>query len=371
MTTTDDDRCHWSKDTEQRVLRRHVRGCTLAGCEGCEPCPQAHCSMPRCNHHLREHEPHVCDRCVGKVRDDLTRLVQLCGFAPYVAATQLGGAAFASAVTTLVGPVPEHSTHYARHEYALGGALCRCAPGMCPDRQPEPVGPTCERWKDCVHLVCRRLTGRPACPALVDWLDLADDEKHPLWVLGAWDEMVARHLGHTRNLRVTIKSSAAYLDANLTDLARLVDFGFDDLAREVSVTLAHVESVLLLALREEEGAPCPVCFAQGRRAKPLVRHFNEFDTSGVSDRWRCPVAICAQEWTPKEYATYVESESLQHADRLTASDIAKVYRVPEGTVRRWAHEGRVRRCGYDGQRRQLYDVADVKARRLDPPGVAQ
>lgn len=360
MTTSIEDRCHWSPQTEQRVLRRHVRGCTLAGCEGCDPCQKPHCNMPRCHHHLRAHEPWVCDRCVGQVREHLVRLEALCGLAPHVALTEGTG----SAVASLVGPVPEHSTHHARHEYALGGALCRCASGACPDRQPEPEGPECADWEECSHVTCRRHTGRPLCPALVEWLELADDEKHPLWVLGAWDMLAAEHLGHNRTLRVTVKSAADYLMANLTDLARLPEFGFDDLAREVSGTVDYVEGVLLLSLREEEGAPCPVCFAQGRRARPLVRHFNEFDTSGESDRWRCPVAICAQEWTTEEYGKYVAMESMQHAERLTASDIARVYRVPEATVRYWAAEGKVRRCGFDGQRRQLYDVRDVKARRM-------
>jgi hypothetical protein len=361
MTTSTDDRCHWSAAAEQRVLRRHLRDCSTPGCEGCEPCAKTHCLMPRCHHHLREHEPYVCDRCVGKVRASLRRLVALCGFAPHVATAT--GVTSVTAVANLVGPVPEHSTHHARHEWALGGALCQCGPDRCPDTWPEPEGPECEDWEDCGHYTCRRHTGRPTCPALVEWLELADDEKHPLWVLGAWDMLAAEHLGHTRTLRVTVPSAAAYLDANLTDLARLIDFGFDDLAREVAATVAHVEGILLLALREDEGAPCPICFAQGRRARPLVRHFNEFDTSGLSDRWRCPVAICAQEWTMVEYRKYVDSESLQHAERLTASQIAQVYRVPEPTVRRWAAEGHVRRCGYDGQRRMLYDVHDVQARR--------
>jgi hypothetical protein len=312
--------------------------------------------MPGCSHHLREHERLVCDACVGKVRESLQRIVQLCGFAPYVAVTS----GIHSAVAFLVGPVADHAAYSAYREAAIyGRALCRCV--ECPDLKPEPEGPECKDWQVCEHYVCRRRNGRPTCPDLVDWLEVADDERHPLQVLGTWDFLVAEHLGHHRTLKVTVDSAASYLDANLTDLARLDDFAFDELAREVADCVVHVEGVLLLRLREETGAPCPVCHAQGRKAKPLVREFDEDDRTGGSDLWVCPRVECGQTWTLDEYDRYVERESVLHQEKLTASQIALTYRVAEGTVRRWASEGRVRRRGYDGQRRQLYDIADVKA----------
>lgn len=317
--------------------------------------------MPRCSNHLREHEPLVCDHCVGLVRLDLARIVVLCGFAPYVAAAS-GYQGFGSAAAVLVGPVPEHATYRARRGWALSGALCRCpAEGrVCPDHTFEPEGPECKDWQTCHHYACRRRNGIPTCPALVEWLELVDDERHPLWVLGTWDMLVSELLGHRRTLVVTVPTAAAYLESNLTDLARRTDFAFDELAREISETVTHIEGVLLLAIRQETGAPCPVCHAQGRKAKSLVRRFVEDDVTGESDRWVCPTEGCGQEWTPVEYDGYVASESLRYATRLPASHIAKLYRVPEATVRYWAAEGRVRRRGFDGQRRQLYDVADVK-----------
>lgn len=357
-----DERCHW--DGEQRVSRRHLRDCNTSGCEGCAPCQKVHCAMPRCSHHLRAGEERVCASCVGEVREGLQRIVQLCGFAPYVAATS----SIDSAVAYLVGPVAESAQYAAYREAAIyNRALCRCLD--CPDLWREPEGPECSSWQACEHYVCRRRNGRPTCPGLADWLDLADDERHPLWVLGSWDRLVAEELGHNRTLKVTVATAASYLEANLTDLARLEDFAFDELAREVADCVVHVEGVLLLRLREETGAPCPVCHAQGRKAKPLIREFDDDDRTGGSDYWVCPSAVCGQAWSVDEYDKYVEREAVLHQEKLTASQIALVYRVNEATVRQWAKRGHVARRGFDGQRRQLYDVADVKAcrnRRDDP-----
>lgn len=310
--------------------------------------------MPRCGNHLRAHEVQVCDSCVGQVRADLLRIVQLCGFLPAVAATN----GITSETASLAGPVPEHSTHSARHWWALSGGLCRCR-GLCPDRQAMPEGPECSAWKICDHVVCRRRTGRPTCPDLAEWLDTADDELHPLWVLGYWDGTVATHLSHSRTLKVTVDTSAGYIGANLTDLARSEGFPFDQMSFEISACATHLEHALLLAAYKATGAPCPVCHTQGRKAKPLVLVYDEDDWSGDSDRWICPT--CDQEWTLDEYDRYVAREAVLHKPCLTASEIATVYRVPESTVRRWASAGKVRRRGWDGSRRQLYDVADVKA----------
>lgn len=366
--TTDqtDERCHWGG--EQRVTRRHVRDCNASGCEGCDPCRKTHCAMPRCSHHLREGEDRVCASCVGGVRQQLTRLVQLCGFAPAVAATS----GIDAPAAVLTGPVPERSTYQARHGWAVHHrGLCRCAMRgqVCPDLQPEPAGPDCSDWKTCDHHVCRRRNGRPTCPYLVAWLDTVDDERHPLWVLEGWDRLVAEHLGHHRTLRVTISSAASYLDASLTDLARLEDFAFDELARELEDCVAHVEGVLLLRERVQRGAPCPVC---GRAN--LEKHWESsgetydeandqyLDTSGHwEDLWVCPDPQCHQTWTEEEYRAKVQGIYVQASNKLTAAQIASTYRVPEGTTRRWASEGKVGRRGFDNQHRQLYDVAEVKA----------
>jgi hypothetical protein len=351
--TEPDERCHWNG--EERVTRRHLRDCITSGCDGCAPCEKRHCTMPRCSRHTDDLR---CAKCVGKVREHLRRIADLCRLAP-AAAVEAGNVA--TAALDLAGPIAERSTYEARWFWAVHrGGLCTCR--ECPDLEPVPVGPACEK---CAHHTCRRIRYEPTCPGLVAWLDNADDERHPLWVLGSWDMLIAEHLGHVRRNRVTIASAAAYLDANLTDLARHADFGFDELAREVAECLTHVEQVLLVAEHVQRGAPCPRCRASGLRAKPMERRY-EPGTTDDNDAWTCPT--CDHTMTLDEYGRAVYVDYLANADRLTAAQIQAQYRVPASTVRRWANEDppRVRKRGFNGERQQLYDVADVKAMRDTP-----
>lgn len=340
------DPCRW--DGERRVTARHLRDCNTSGCGGCEPCTQRHCD---CRRHLRADEPRTCARCVGATRGHLERIDDLCRLAP-IAATERG---IGSALMVLAGPVPEHSTHSARRAWAHGGALCRC-PGDCPDQTPMPAGPVCkdadDKARPCAHHACRRRTYRPTCPGLADWLEYADDEQHPLWVLGTWDFLVAEHLEHVRRDRVTITSAVTYLDSNLTYLAQDDGFAFDEFARELRGCAAHVEQLMGVAAFVQLGAPCPTC----NRTLELHHGLTEKD-----DRWRCPSPACEGEWTQGEYDQHVYRRYLDRAEHLTAPQILAQYRVPEGSVRGWAARGEVRKRGRDQSGRQLYDVADTLA----------
>lgn len=312
-----------------------------------------HCQMPRCARHLGDHEPRICHRCVGKVREHLERIQTLCAWAPVVAAT----ASLDSAEVALAGPVADPNTHAARRRWAMRGGLCRCE--RCPDLEPTPEGPACKDWRTCKHHTCRRIVGRPTCPDLLAWLDNADDERHPLWVLGGWDLLVAEHFGHRRTMRVTIGGASGYLTANLTDLARHEDFAFDELAREVKGCVEHVENVLALALRQQRGAPCPVCYQSGRQAKPLVREYAEDEPDDSLDTWVCPRSECGEVWTVEQYDKYVERGHREQADRLTARAMAAEYRISEGSIRGWASKGLIRKRGRDQQGLTLYDVTDT------------
>lgn len=336
MNETTKPHCHRNPDGE-RVLRTHHRDCESSGCEGCQPCRERHCG---CGRHLDPADLH-CPRCVGEVRNDLTRIADLCNLTTHAAIEHPTLTAL-----DLAGPVADPISYDYRRRWVLGGALCECV--TCPDLQPRPHGPACEK---CAHQTCKRIRWEPTCPGLVDWLDNADDERHPLWVLGTWDMLVTEHLGHNRTNRVTVPSAAAYLTANLTDLSRDPDIGFDELARELRTCRDHVETVLAVAPYVHRGAPCPMC----GRANLEKDHGATED----EDRWACPRKHCEASYTERDYRDKVEAVYVAHADRLTASQIAQTYRVPEGTVRRWASEGNVRRHGYDGLRRQLYDVGDT------------
>ncbi|GEM_PF-1097912 len=51
---------------------------------------------------------------------------------------------------------------------------------------------------------------------------------------------------------------------------------------------------------------------------------------------------------------------LQNASTLIDTRAAAVAaNVPPGTIRRWAHEGRIARHGTDNHRRTLYDLNEV------------
>lgn len=364
-----EDRCHWNG--ERRVLPTHLRDCQTAGCEGCEPCRRDHCAMPRCSRHLRDHEPLTCPRCVGETREKLTRIGDLCRLV-LTAATE---ARIDSPLIDLAGPVAERSTWRARWVWAYHNrGLCRCL--ACPDLEPVPDGPACEK---CAHQTCRRIRYEATCPALVEWLDNADDERHPLWVLGTWDMLVAEHLDHTRRNRVTVPSAVNYLNSNLTYLAQDQDFAFDELAREVADCLTHVEQVLLVAEYVQRGAPCQKCRGEGRKGKPMERRFDPHAADDSRDEWVCPT--CGHTMTLDDYAKTVYVEYLSNADRLTAAQIQAQYRVPESTVRRWAsgwtdtrgrvHEPTVRRRGKDQGGRMLYDVSDVVSQRDTDSGIGE
>lgn len=359
-------RCHW--DGEDRVTAQHLKSCNSAGCEGCKPCAEPHCAMPRCNRHLSDHEPTRCGRCVGAVRGDLKRIGDLCKLAP-IAATEGG---INSPVFALDGPVPERSSYDARWHWAVrpGGGLCRCASRNqdCPDQLDHPAGPACRDDK-CAHQTCRRIRYQPACPDLVAWLDFATDEQHPKWVLGTWDLIVALHLGHVRTSKVTIASTVSYLDRNLTDLARDEDFGFDDMARELAQCKDHVEDVLLVAEYIQRGAPCPVCVAAGRKPKSLERLFDPdstIDETGMpddgTDLWVCPTSECRQTWTVTEYRDRIEGVYVEQAAWLPARQLAARLRVPEGSIRGWSSLGHVRRRKA-GQGLTEYNVSDAERQR--------
>lgn len=375
-------RCHWNGT--ERVVSEHVRGCDSSACDGCKPCTNTHCGMPRCNRHLADHEPRVCAKCVGNVRINLDRISQLCKWAPIVAASARSlsaaevGLAGAVADPTSREVLDQRTSHDVRRRWAMGGALCRCpfdrdGNTTCPDHQPIPPGPECKKAEECTHHVCRRITGRPTCPELVAWLEIGTgDELHPRWVLAIWDTLVGEHLDHARTLRPTVGSAVAYITSNLTDLSRLEEFPFHELAAEVAACLAHVSTVLAIAPHTQRGAPCPVCHAAGRKAKQLERIYVEptdehpakpDEQADARDFWICPRAECAQTWTAEEYDKYVEREHLKRADRLTASALAREYRVAEGSIRGWASLGKVRRRGHDPHGRTLYDVADTLAQR--------
>lgn len=331
MTETTDYRCRWAGTESPRLLRAHLRGCDDARCYGCQPCPERHCRRCARAHVTTEGRgtDQTCAECLAEARDDLAH----CWLTAELVAEALTSGVTSEAAM-LVGPVGNPETWQRRHRLVINAA-------MAADGNEK----------------------HPAYRALVAWMADCRDERHPLWVLGTWENAVREHLDQPApdDERVTGPAARDYLDGHLTRLAHDPEFGFEDLASDLAACRNHLEVAARNSRRPETGAPCIKC---GRAH--LVKDYGETVNDDV--KWTCPK--CGEWWDEQTYRSKVAAVYMTKADALTASQIATTYRVPEGTVRQWAARGHVRRRGYDGQRRQLYDVADTLAKRDEETQIA-
>lgn len=315
--------CRWDVATATRLVRtRHLRDCNTSGCPGCTPCAERHCQL--CNHEHVTVEgrgtDQTCATCLSQVRTHLQAVLAM--------STALLGEAISRGLNS--------------EAFALAG----------PAADPEAWG-------------YRRMS---ALANRIDpkWLDDQVDMHHPAWVIGTWTRETRDHLNQPTDTRPTLTEAHAYLDSHLTRLAHDPAFAFDELATDIRVCHDHLERVLHLDEQRDTGVPCPTC------RRPLQRRYAASGPAG--DRWDCPRTGCVHGWTQGEYDAYVYRDYLGNADCLTAAQMLAQYRVTESTLRRWANDGHtdadgthhpasVKKRGYDGQRRQLYDVADVKRMR--------
>lgn len=59
------------------MLPTHRHDCDNAGCPGCTPCPEHHCTArDRCGRHVAPTEL-TCGECIGKTRRDIAQIVEL------------------------------------------------------------------------------------------------------------------------------------------------------------------------------------------------------------------------------------------------------------------------------------------------------
>lgn len=304
------------------MLPTHRHDCDDAGCDGCQPCPEHHCTArERCTAHVAPTEL-SCGECIGKTRRDIAQIVEL-------AALMLGEAierGVNSEAANLAGPAA------------------------------DPAG--WEATQSERRAALNTITDEDDYEAALKTLLAEDDPRHPLTCLGWWEMAVREDYGPESHQRITVASAAAYLDRMLHRLANDPAQDFALFAGEVATCRAHMEAVLHDSRQPERGAPCPNC---PQPAPRLGKHYDDEDTTGASDRWTCPA--CGSWWSEADYRLRVGARYVEHADRLTADQIETTYRVPAGTLRRWVSEGKVDRRGKDGSGRQLYDVAQVKAMR--------
>lgn len=308
----------WRGSDQPRAIRgRHVNECGSASCAGCWPCEERHCRCCGIEHVTVDGRgtDETCATCIGATRDDLTEIVRLSGrLMPEAIVKGVN-----SEAANLAGPAADPEAYQHRVMSGIAG------------RTPEVF-------------------------------DAADTAMHPLFVLATWEDAAREHHQHPTRDLANVSSARAYLAQHLSRLAQDGDFAFEELAGDLRRCRAHLEDVLSEGERDERGAPCISC----GRAR-LVKSYGE---DHGDDRWTCP--RCKQWWSEADYRAKVDGIYVQHADRLTASQIEATYRVPEGTVRRWANAWndrgttrlpKVRKRGKDGQGRQLYDVGDVLATR--------
>ena len=298
-------------------LPSHERDCDDHACDGCEPCPERHCTARKtCTGHLDHAHPLTCPRCVGRTRADLREIVRLSG----LMLDEAIEAGVDSEAAMLAGPAAD---------------------------------PEASMW--------RRLA---SVEHLADIAD--DDDRHPLTVLGTWDMMLREDYEQPTGLRCTIGRAADYLDGQLQRLAQDDEQDFPLFASEIRACRSHLEDVLTEGQRRETGAPCPACSI----APPLVKRYahwcdredctREHDATGAKDAWRCPA--CRAQWSEAEYRLWVADDYLDNAEELTAADIELVTGIKANRVRVWAIRGHVDKRGRNTHGITLYDVGQAKRR---------
>lgn len=305
--------CRYAGPGQPRVTRDHVDDCPDETCRGCRPCREPHCRV--CG---MAHIDGTCAECLAETRDNLRAIGRLCG------------------------ALPEEVEHRGVH----GEAMMLLGPAA----DPEARG----------HLEASVAAGR--IPA--DWIEVADNELHPLFVLGTWDMVWRDALDHDEPAeRLTVETAVDYLDRQLTYMAAYPHTSFSDFASRVSACRNHVEAVLHDGEQVEQGAPCLTC------KRPVTR---SMDSDG-DYAYRCE--RCCRDLSANEYRLAVKAAHVAHADRLNVDDMAERIRVPASTIRSWAstlrvqrrgestieHPPLIRSCGRDGSGRKVYRVADTLA----------
>ena len=292
--------CKWNGPTQPRTLPgRHGYDCNSETCPGCLACTEPHCRI--CG---VEHKRGTCAECLAAARAGL------------------------HGIARMVDALPEE----VEHRGINGEAMMLLGPSA----DPEARG----------HLEASVLAGRVSA----DYLDVADGELHPLFVLGTWDAVWRDALEHDEPTeRLTIPAAVDYLDRQMTYMAGHEHVPFEDFARDLRRCAVHLERVLHDGEQRDTGAPCMDCQV------PLERVWG---MSLDGDGWRCP--RCRRVSTDAQYRFAVAHLHRSEAEWLTDRDMEIRTGVKAGTVRVWARRGLV--AAKRDQERRVYAVADVEAR---------
>ena len=297
--------CRFVSTTEPRVISgRHQDPCRCDDRElGCLECTETHCVI--CS---RNHARAACTDCLAAARDDLRAIADLCHALPAEAVEK----GVQSEAMMLIGPVANPEAWRNHAASALFG------------RVDDAYLEDCRSSKHVSDV---------------------DDEMHPLWVLGTWEQVWRDFLDHQTEEPFTLAGGYAYLDMQIGYMAEQVDPPFGEFARELRACRGHLEDVLRDGIREERGAPCVQC------ERPMVR---------TEDHWEC--RRCHRRVTEVEYRFAVGAAYRAHSDRLTAVELGEKLSIKASMIRVWGSRGLVRKRGKDHNGITLYDVSDATAR---------
>lgn len=310
MSTKNPPKCHYGAERGW-LTPEHLRDCDDRECRGCKPCPDDHCAMGgRCPNHVRHAAGLVtCPGCISKARRTIRRIV-------------------------------EHYTLGMRLEAIAAGVDSEAFNLIGPAASPE------------------QLDGRDQVRGWCDYPPSADPH-HPYAVLGRWDLALREDYGPQTDLFITVTSAADYLDS-LLDRGFPHEREFEEFVRDLNRCLHHLDDVAHDSREPEKGAPCKSCREAGDTDPPKLRkRYAEGDDPG-KDTWHCP-SDPAHWWDDESYRKWVDSNYVQHATELTASQMHAQYGIKPGSLRGWASLGKVRKRGKSADGLTQYDVADALA----------
>jgi hypothetical protein len=313
--------CHWAGSDQPRMITgRHEEDCP-GDCRGCQPCTE-----PKCRVCGVEHADGACPDCLNEVRDNLDEIRHKCDALPEeVEVRGVNGEAM-----TLLGPV---SNPEARQHWEASVLAGRIVPMECDAREVEDVA---------------------------RWLETADDERHPLLVIGTWSMTYRDAFEHDEPTgRVDLVNELGYIERNLTYMAGFEHVPFEDFARDVRSCVAHLEQVLGDSNRgERTNIDCLDCGAALERL---------LGPKGFEDVATC--RGCRRRYTGPEYLLSVKRTYIRNATWLGDADMATRTGVKPETVRSWARapkdgsEPLVRKELQNG--RTVYLVIDVETAARD------
>lgn len=247
-----DTACRWVSTTQPRMLPgRHDDGCENETCRGCQPCLKPHCRVCGVEHEV------CCPGCRDEARTNLAEIQRMCAAMP----DEARRCGVNSQAMSILAPVadPEAWGHHAAS--ALAG---RTIPLDCDARDLDGVQA---------------------------WLDRADNETHPLWVLGTWEMVWRDALGHDSDDVVTIPGAATYLDLQLTYMAGYEHVPFEDFARDIRNCETRLRQIIH---DQNDGDRANVgCFdCRGDLERKL-------GPAGFEDHWTC--RKCRRRYTQTDY----------------------------------------------------------------------